>query len=110
MPQACLIEFQSDLENHNTANIKIMETKKLRRFETHFDNKKYLIEEEFFYPPNEEILVWAYLYIYEDDLCTEDHLQDNVEMCMKYALDICQVPLESWQELHSTLTEENTYT
>ena len=83
-----------------------MGLKKLRRIETNFGNKKYLIEEELFYPPGEETLVWAYLYVYENNLCTEDHLQDNVEMCMKYALDICQVPLEDWVELPSVFEEE----
>jgi hypothetical protein len=38
-----------------------------------------------------------YLYVYEDDRCIRDDLQDTLEMAMLVALEDYQVPKESWK-------------
>lgn len=42
--------------------------------------------------------VGAYLYVYEDAKCVEDHLQDDIEMCIKLAFEDFGVPRHAWRE------------
>jgi len=86
-----------------------MTMRELRRLEAYFDNRRFIIEEKLFYPRKGGVLVWAYLLVYEDDICVEDHLQNDINMCMKYALKHRQVPEEIWVELPSTFEEETSY-
>jgi hypothetical protein len=86
-----------------------MAKRELRRLEAYFNNRRFVIEEELFYPSGGGVLVWAYLLVFDGDTCTEDHLQDDVDMCKRYALDICQVPKEIWVELPSVFEEESSY-
>ncbi len=77
---------------------------KLRRLKAEWNNCKYEIEEAVFYELSKKektIIIEAYLYVFEEgsEFPVEDHLQNDVEMCMGYALDICHVPKESWIEL-----------
>jgi len=87
-----------------------MAKRELRRLEAYFNDRRFVIEEELFYPKEGGILVWAYLLIFEGDICTEDHLQDDIDMCKRYALKYCQVPKEIWVDLPSAFKEETSYT
>ena len=55
-----------------------------------YDNKKFVIEED--YPE-----VGYYLYVYKDNLCVFDSLQDNVFLCKEIAYQKFNVPLDSWE-------------
>jgi len=53
------------------------------------EGRKFVIEEQ-------HQTEGAYLLIYESGICSEDHHQDNVQMCKEYALEEFGVPLYSW--------------
>lgn len=38
-----------------------------------------------------------YLYIYENNICTHDYLQDTLEIAMDVALEDYNVPKDSWE-------------
>jgi hypothetical protein len=40
-----------------------------------------------------------YLYVYENDYCIRDHLQDTLEVTIDVALEDYGVPKESWKRL-----------
>jgi hypothetical protein len=54
------------------------------------DGKKFRIEED--YPE-----VGSYLYVYEGEICINDYLQDNIQICKQLALEIHKVPLDKWK-------------
>ncbi|MEW6451900.1 MAG: hypothetical protein AB1490_14685 [Pseudomonadota bacterium] len=41
--------------------------------------------------------VGFYLYVYEDDRCVRDHLQDSLELAVQQAFEEFSVPKDSWQ-------------
>jgi hypothetical protein len=51
----------------------------LRKFEANHKDKKFIIEESL---PD----VGFYLYVYDNDSCTHDDLQDTIEYCKEDAL------------------------
>ena len=40
----------------------------------------------------------AYLYIFDNDACTYDYLQDSIGLCKEFALEDFEVPIEIWYE------------
>ena len=57
--------------------------------ETSYKGKKFRIEED--YPE-----VGSYLYIFEDEKCIKDYLQNDIEVCKKLAFEDYGVPLDRW--------------
>jgi len=57
--------------------------------ETSYNEKKFRIEED--YPE-----VGSYLYIFEDEKCIKDYLQNDIEVCKKLAFEDYGVPLDRW--------------
>ncbi len=53
---------------------------------------KFLIEGE--YPG-----IGAYLYIYKDNKCIRDEIQDTIEICKDIAFENYNVPLDSWKKI-----------
>jgi hypothetical protein len=47
----------------------------------------------------EDDAVGVYLYVYEDDRCIRDHLQDSLEMAVNTAFEDYQVPKDQWQRV-----------
>lgn len=45
--------------------------------------------------------VGAYLYVYENDQCIRDDLQDSVAICQEVALEDYGVPLDCWKHIDS---------
>lgn len=60
-------------------------------FEAHHEGQIFRIEEDF-------REVGAYLYVYEGHVCVRDYLQNDIEACMKLALDEYSVPLAAWAQ------------
>ncbi|MEE9327869.1 MAG: hypothetical protein V3U71_11305 [Cocleimonas sp.] len=54
-----------------------------------FENKKFVIEEDF---PE----VGVYLLVYDEGRCIYDCLQDNIEACKAVAFEEYNVPLDAW--------------
>jgi hypothetical protein len=65
-----------------------------RKFKTEFNGMLFEIEEDL---PE----VGAYLYVYENGLCTRDDLQNTINDCMEIALEMYGIPLEVWEEVDS---------
>lgn len=42
--------------------------------------------------------VGAYLYVYKDDMCIKDYLQNNIEDCKEIAREKYGVPVEKWKD------------
>lgn len=42
--------------------------------------------------------VGAYLYVYRNNECFKDYLQDSLEACKEVAFEEFGVPLEKWRE------------
>ncbi len=42
--------------------------------------------------------VGAYLYIYQNDFCIKDYLQNDIDMCKAFAYEKYLVPLDAWKE------------
>lgn len=40
-----------------------------------------------------------YLYVYENDKCIRDYLQDTLDIALEMALGDFQVPKESWKRI-----------
>ncbi len=40
-----------------------------------------------------------YLYVYENNKCVSDYLQDTLEYAKEHAWDEYQVPKDSWKEI-----------
>jgi len=55
------------------------------------DGKLYAIEQD---RPE----VGAYLYVYENGLCIQDYLQNDVNMCIEFAYEDFGVPVDAWQK------------
>ena len=66
----------------------------IKYYESQYDNKRFRIE-----GPYEDI--GAYLFIFEnDDVVNKyDYLQDTIQICMEFAFEDFNVPLDSWVEL-----------
>ncbi len=62
-------------------------------FEAIYNEMRFRIEED--YPK-----VGAYLYIYKNDYCIRDDLQNNIKDCMEIALEDYGVPLINWIEIN----------
>ncbi|MBK8574587.1 MAG: hypothetical protein IPN90_02530 [Elusimicrobia bacterium] len=41
--------------------------------------------------------VGFYLFVYENNKCVQDHLQDDLETVKRFALEEFSVPYESWR-------------
>ena len=59
--------------------------------ETSHNGKVFKIEEDY-------LEVGVYLYIYEDDKCINDYLQNDIKTCKELAFEDFGVPLYSWKE------------
>lgn len=66
-----------------------MEYKKYAAF---FANKKFIIEED-----NPD--VGFYLYVYKDNVCLKDYLQDSLIMAKENAFEEYGVPIDIWKEI-----------
>jgi hypothetical protein len=42
--------------------------------------------------------VGVYLYVYRDNKCIKDYLQNNIEICKKIALEEFGVPIGKWDQ------------
>jgi hypothetical protein len=51
----------------------------------------------------------AYLYIYKNDSCEYDYLQDDIEMCKYFANNHFGIPIEEWQEYNGEPEPEWNY-
>jgi hypothetical protein len=56
-----------------------------------YEGLNFQIEEDF---PE----VGAYLYVYRNDVCFKDYLQNSVNACKEIAFEEFGVPLEKWGE------------
>lgn len=65
--------------------------------ETSHNGRVFKIEED--YPE-----VGVYLYVYEDEMCVKDFLQNDIKTCKELAMEDYGVPLSAWQE--NTKNEE----
>ena len=63
---------------------------KFKILEANHNGKEFRIKED--YPE-----VGSYLYVYEAGKCVEDHLQNDIEMCMQMAFEDYEVPLDKWE-------------
>lgn len=45
--------------------------------------------------------IGAYLYIYKNDQCIYDYLQNSIEVCKTLALEDFEVPMDKWVEVTS---------
>jgi len=52
-------------------------------------NRVFKIEED--YPE-----VGVYLYVYENEHCIKDYLQNDIDICKAIALEEYSVPIDSW--------------
>ena len=43
--------------------------------------------------------VGFYLYVYENERCIRDHLQDTLELAIEAAFEDYGVPTQSWKEI-----------
>jgi len=56
-----------------------------------YDSKTFIIEEDL---PD----IGAYLYVFENDTCVYDSVQDNLRICIDVAFEKYQVPRDSWKD------------
>ncbi len=61
----------------------------LKKLEIVHDGRKFSIEEDY-------SEVGSYLYVFENDRCVRDFLQDDVETCKLIAFEEYGVPLDKW--------------
>ena len=64
-------------------------TEKFNVYKTVRGNHVFKIEED--YPE-----VGVYLYVYENEHCIKDYLQNDIETCKALALEEYNVPINSW--------------
>ena len=62
------------------------------RWEAHHRNRRFVIEGDL-------SDVGFYLFVYEGARCTNDYLQDTVEMCKAFAAEEFEVPTQAWSLL-----------
>jgi hypothetical protein len=62
-----------------------------RKFEVEHNGLMFQIEEDF---PE----VGVYLYVYQNEECIKDFLQNSIDVCKRLALEDYGVPLEKWFE------------
>ena len=65
--------------------------KDYKKIKAKHDNKEFIIMGEI---PK----IGAYLFIYENGICTYDYLQDTIEICKEQAFKDWGVPMDSWEE------------
>jgi hypothetical protein len=65
---------------------------KHKEYIAEFNGKKFIIEED-----NPE--VGFYLYVYEDEKCIRDYLQNTLEIAKRCAFEDYLVPLNIWREI-----------
>jgi hypothetical protein len=63
---------------------------KNKTLEAYHENLRFVIEEDF---PE----VGAYLYVFQNNKCIRDYLQNDVETCQEEAFDIFGVPISHWR-------------
>jgi hypothetical protein len=54
-------------------------------------NRRFIIEND--------KAVGFYLYVYENNHCTRDYLQDTLEIAINFAMANFQVPKDSWKQV-----------
>ena len=59
-------------------------------YEAEHDERRFTIEEDF---PE----VGAYLYVFQNEKCIRDFLQNDVDACKQFALKEYGVPLSKWR-------------
>ena len=68
---------------------------------------KFVAGSEFFKRRHYEIkydpFVGFYLYVFENDKCIHDHLQDTLEMAIESAWENYGVPKSAWQKVEENL-------
>lgn len=62
-----------------------------KTFKAEYKEFTFMIEED--YPE-----VGVYLYVYKEENCIKDMLQDSVDICKEIALEEYGVPLDFWIE------------
>ena len=67
------------------------DTKRFDVYKTQWGEYKFRIEEDV------REIGW-YLYVYKDDKCIFDYLQNTLEICKSQAYEEFCVPLDSWEE------------
>ena len=58
-------------------------------FEAEHNGLRFVIEDDL---PG----VGSYLYIYKDEYCTHDYLQDDTDACKEMANEDYEVPMDAW--------------
>ena len=68
---------------------------------------KFVAGSEFFkrryYEIKYDPFVGFYLYVFENDKCIHDHLQDTLEMAIESAWENYGVPKSAWQKVEENL-------
>ena len=62
------------------------------KYQALYNDKKFIIEDDV---PE----IGTYLYIFKDEICIKDYLQNNVKECKKFALREYGVPADAWQKV-----------
>lgn len=65
--------------------------KKFRKFKTIIGELVFIIEED-------NLDIGWYLYVYKNQKCIADYLQDTLEIAKKFAEEKYKVPFNSWLE------------
>lgn len=63
-----------------------------QKLEAVYKGIRFIIEEDY---PN----VGAYLYVYTDNICIKDSLQNTVNDCIEIALEEYGVPITEWVKI-----------
>lgn len=63
----------------------------MEKIEIVYNNLRFEIE-------NDLPEIGSYLYVYKDNECIGDYLQDNIDSCKQFALEEYGVPIELWLE------------
>ena len=62
----------------------------LKVLECEHNDKKFVIKED--YPE-----IGAYLYVYKENKCIEDYLQNDIHICKIIAFEEFNVPMDKWE-------------
>ncbi|MDC7125728.1 MAG: hypothetical protein PQJ46_09170 [Spirochaetales bacterium] len=65
---------------------------KYRKYKANFGNLTFIIEED-------NPAVGFYLYVYENEKCIKDYLQNTLSIAKECAFEDYNVPMEIWQEV-----------
>lgn len=69
----------------------------------HFKKYKAVTDKQLFIIEEDLPDVGAYLYIFENGKCIQDHLQDNVTMCMEFANEEFGVDIGTWEIMNEDI-------